>query len=404
MKINRLIIQLIALILCVLGCENKDFSNQKGTFLYDLTFLKKHYKNTFLLSQGDSRIIVTPELQGRVMTSIINANEGESLGWINYDLIASGKIDPQFNPVGGEERFWIGPEGGQFSIYFEPNATFDFKNWKVPNVIDTEEFELIYKTSTEAHFQKETSLFNYSGHRFELKVDRKIRLLDKAKGQAVLGTPIPDGLDMVAFESENSITNMGQTEWNKETGMLSIWILSMLKPSDETTVAIPFKKGNKDSLGIIVTDNYFGKVPPDRLKIDDGVLFFKADGKKRSKIGLSPKRALPFAGSYDSKNNILTIAQYTLEENQFDYVNSIWEIQDEPLAGDAVNSYNDGPLDNGEQLGPFYEIESSSRATNLKTDQKLTHIHRTFHFTGDENALNVLSVKFLNTPLKKIKL
>jgi hypothetical protein len=35
-------------------------------------------------------------------------------GWINRKLIASRKIQPHINVFGGEDRFWIGPEGGQF--------------------------------------------------------------------------------------------------------------------------------------------------------------------------------------------------------------------------------------------------------------------------------------------------
>jgi hypothetical protein len=30
---------------------------------------------------------------------------------MNHDLIASGKFEEHFSPFGGEERFWIGPEG-----------------------------------------------------------------------------------------------------------------------------------------------------------------------------------------------------------------------------------------------------------------------------------------------------
>ena len=114
--------------------------------------------------------------------------------------------------------------------------------------------------------------------------------------------------------------------------MLSIWILSMMNASDQTTVAVPFlKDGDTARLGPVVTDDYFGKVPADRLKIGNGLLLFKADANHRSKIGISPKRALPLLGSFDAVNNVLTIAQFSLHPGVADYVNSLWKIQDNPF-------------------------------------------------------------------------
>jgi hypothetical protein len=86
-----------------------------------------------------------------------------------------------------------------------------------------------------------------------------------------------------------------------------------------------------------------------------------AASKYRSKIGLSPKRARKVLGSYDAVNGVLTIVQYNKPEGAADYVNSMWQIQDQPYQGDVVNSYNDGPTaPGGKPLGPFYELETSS--------------------------------------------
>ena len=246
-------------------------------------------------------------------------------------------------------------------------------------------------------------LLNYSNNTFKLDVERTVSLLDKKAASRELGiASVPEGVNMVGIESRNKITNTGKTAWDKHSGMLSIWILSMLKPTEDTTVIIPFKEGSEQDLGPIVVDDYFGKVPADRLIVTDGVMFFKADGKKRSKIGVSPRRALPMVGSYDAKNQLLTIAQYSLPENNFDYVNSLWKLQEKPFGGDAVNSYNDGPLDDGSQLGPFYEIESSSPAAMLEPGQSLVHIHRTFHFKGTTELLDELLNEILGTDLAAV--
>jgi hypothetical protein len=71
--------------------------------------------------------------------------------------------------------------------------------------------------------------------------------------------------------------------------------------------------------------------------------------------------------------------------------------------GDAVNAYNDGPLANGSQMGPFYEIESVSPAAFLKPGQSLSHQHMVFHLTGDEAALDKVSRQWLGVSLEMIK-
>ena len=404
------ILLLSALMACT-TTEKENHSNQtekeqmeyvKGTFGYDLNFLKQHYDDLVHLHDADAQLIVSPALQGRVMTSTANGKSGKSFGWLNYDLIASGAVEEHFNPTGGEERFWLGPEGGQFSIYFKPGTAFEFDNWYVPEEIDTEPFGLVSKTQKEARFKKAMELTNYSGTDFKLEVDRAVRLLERSSVEALLATSIPEGTKWIGFETENKISNTGDNAWEEESGMLSIWILSMFAPSPKTTVIVPFKAGEEAELGKIVTDDYFGKVPADRLVLKDDVLYFKADGNKRSKIGLSPKRALPITGSYDAENGVLTIAQYSLSEDNDRYVNSLWEMQEEPFSGDAVNSYNDGPLENGDQLGPFYEIESSSPAAALQPGASLTHFHRTFHFTGTPAQLNQLTLSVFNLPIAEI--
>ncbi len=385
-----------------IGNNTAKFMN--GTFGYDLDFLRQYHKDIVVL--GDSagaQVVIAPAYQGRVMTSTAEGNKGLSFGWLNYELIASGKPAEHINAFGGEERFWLGPEGGQFSIYFKKGVEFKFENWFVPKEIDTASFELVSSTKYDATFKKDMHLENYSGNRFDIRVNRSIHLLNRPAIDKSLGIAVPENVQAVAFESDNSITNKGNTRWDKKTGMLSIWILSMLNASAQTTVAVPYKQGDTAMLGKIVTDDYFGKVPADRLKVDNGIILFKADALKRSKIGVSPKRALPFVASYDAINNVLTIAQFTLPGSTTDYVNSLWKLQDDPFDGDAVNAYNDGEID-GKQMGKFYEVESSSPAAALAPGNSIRHIHRTTHLKGHKEDLDKIAMKVLGIGVNAIKL
>ena len=379
--------------------KDAEKSPEKGTYQYDKEFLKK-YHNVTELKNGDAAVLIVADFQGRVMTSTCDGKS--SFGWINYDLISSGKKLKHINAYGGEERFWIGPEGGQFSIYFEKGKDFVFDNWQVPSAIDTEPFTTAGKTDKAATFTKDIHLTNYSGTEFNLDVTRKIEILDKQAVQDILDVKTGN-LAVAAFRSSNTMKNTGDKAWIKKTGLLSIWLLSMLNPSDGAVIVIPVKKGEISELGPLVNDDYFGKISSDRLKIIDNIVYFKGDGKSRGKIGIPPLRATGFMGSYDADNKVLTILKCTLPPDETDYVNSAWKIQKHPYRGDAFNSYNDGPLADGSQLGPFYELETSSPALALEPGNSYTHIQSIFHFKGDENELNNIALKTIGVPLEQIK-
>ncbi len=381
-------------------CNNISDTSEfdKGEYGFDLEFLKKYLKPVELVN-GDSRLIIEPEYQGRVMTSSSSGMKGFSYGWINYNLISSSIIQEHFNPYGGEERIWLGPEGGQFSLFFRGDTSFNLKNWFVPAVLDKEPFEVRDKDENNVTLSKNVKLENLHGTMFNLEIARKITLLSRDKINKFLGKTVDKSVHVVAYQSENRLKNTGNNSWNKESGALSVWMLSMLNPSSDVTVVLPYRSGDK---GKIVSD-YFGKIPENRLKVTDKAVFFLADGKFRSKIGISPQRAVPVLGSYDAKNNILTLIEFTMPENTSEYVNSALEIQKEPFCGDVINSYNDGPSGNGTQLGPFYELEVSSPAAFLKSGEEIIHIQRTYHLEGDEKNLDLIARSLLNVSLSDIR-
>jgi len=392
----------IILFLILMGCNRAGQDVILNTYKADVDFLHDHELQLIELSapDGPAKVLLSVDYQGRVLTSTSSGDQGTSYGWLNYDLISSGEKNKQFNPIGGEERFWLGPEGGQYSLYFHQGDSFTIKNWQVPPVVDTEAFKVAEINSSSATFSRLASLTNYSGSVFDVSIERKISLLNKSNLESELGTEFPEGLKYVGYQSDNKIRNAGSGDWKKESGLLSIWLLGMFTPSDQTIVIIPFKPlaNSKD----LITTSYFGEVPAERLSIEDSVLFFTCDGRYRSKIGVSPIIAKPMSASFDFQRNVLTVTRFEVL-SEAAYVNSKWEIQDAPYKGDAVNSYNDGPLADGTQLGPFYELESSSPALALKAGESGTFRQVTCHFEGDFEKLNDLSKKILGVDLNTIK-
>jgi hypothetical protein len=390
------------------GNKNSDTmknSVSKGKYGYDVAFFAENKIKTIELKDvnSDARVLLVPSYQGRVMTSSAGGNEGSSFGWINYKLIESAKVSNQFNPYGGEERLWLGPEGGPYSIYFKKGIEQVFSNWVVPKELDTKPFEIISQSFDRVSFRKDFALTNASGTKLEIGIERSVKLLSLAEAELALELPIDTSLCFVAYQSENTLINKGQSGFSEKAGALSVWMLAMFNPSSKGVVFVPFKKGDESDLGKIVTDDYFGKVPSDRLIIKDGILFFRTDGKFRSKIGISPQRALPYCGSYDPEKRVLTLLWYSSPDKPSVYVNSKWGDQASPFSGDVVNSYNDGPVADGSIMGPFYEIESSSPAAFLTAGGTITHSQRIFHITGNEDKLSLITEKLFHHSLSEIK-
>lgn len=389
------------------------------TFGGDVRFLAEHTEVIVLGDDAGPQIVVAPAYQGRVMTSSATGSDGTSYGWINDEQVAAG-VDPeaQINVFGGEERFWLGPEGGQYSIFFAPGARFEFAAWQTPPAIDQANYVVVDPDNNRSaprddarrgvDFRHEATFKNYSGTEFVVQIDRRIELLSPDEITQTLGVEAGD-IAAVGYRTTNRLTNRGDNAWTKESGLLSIWLLGMYKHGPQTTAVIPFREGPVDELGPVVNDDYFGKVSSDRLKVADGVIYFKCDGQQRGKIGISPQRALPICGSYDATRGVLTIVKYNgPDQGTTDYVNSMWEIQEHPYQGDVVNAYNDGPPGPGlEPLGPFYELETSSPALALAPDASGVHIQETYHFEGhsdaDRGRLDKLAQELLGVSLQQIE-
>ena len=363
-----------------------------NNFGEDVSFVGLH-SNLIVLTDENSgaSIAVWPAMQGRVLTSSVAGAEGLSYGWINRELIASGKLQEHINAVGGEDRLWLGPEGGQYSIFFAPGVPFDLDHWYTPAPIDTEPFDIIGQSKNSVTFSRVFSLTNFSGTKFEVRIDREVRLLSREKIWSGLGVQSVDGVKAVGYESENKVTNLAAKSWSEETGLLSLWVLGQFQSTPQTTIILPFRAGSQAELGIPVTTDYFGTVPDDRISIRENSVFLKADSAYRCKLGLSLQRAKSILGSYDGQNRVLTIVQYSQPSGAEKYVNSAWKIQDDPYNGDVANCYNDGPARPGKgQIGQFYELESSSPAKALKPHESVEHTHRTLHLAGGEAQLDDL--------------
>lgn len=380
--------------------ENKtDTVMKKGSFGYDLEFLQ-NYDSVIVLknASGQAQVIVSAKYQGKVFTSTAEGLSGKSFGWVNYDAF-NKPVNDHMNAYGGEDRLWLGPEGGKYSVFFSKGKEMVFNNWHTPPGIDSEPWQLINSNNNKVTTAKELKLINYAGTPLNINITREVQILENDSIAAILQIQLKSSINAVGFATVNQLKNTGPNEWTEETGAPCIWMLDMFMPSEKCTIVIPYIESTQ---GKVATTDYFGEIASDRVTYKNGILFFKADGKSRGKLGIPPHRAKEIAGSYDAINKVLTITKFTVDNNK-KYLNQEWNTTKDPYSGDAVNAYNDGPLEDGSQMGPFYEIESVSPPAFLKPGETQMHNHAVFHFTGDEDGLNNIAVKLLGVSLEEIQ-
>lgn len=377
----------------------------------DLAYLRQHVK-VVELAAGKTRVALVPDWQGRVMTSTTDAEKGRSLGWLHRENIAAGilpeaerqGLSKHIHVFGGEERLWFGPEGGPYSLFFPPAVPQEFANWKTPALIDTEPFTIESSTGAAVVFTRAARLSNRAGSNFSFAIRREVGILERADIEKTLGVPPAETVETVAYRTRNRVTNNGDAAWNKESGLISIWMLGMFPPTEGSILVLPLKPGATGAPNTNYTG--FGPIPPDRAIVKGDHLFFKGDGKERGKLGVPPSRAMPFCGCWQSDIGVLTLVHTPLPANPsaLPYVDSQWKEDGDPYAGDVINAYNDGPPEPGAKpLGPFFELETSSPALALAPGTSHEHQQTTLHLTGPKEALDPIARKTLGVGLDEIE-
>ncbi len=374
-------------------------------------FLSEHTRVVELSGERGARVAVCPEWQGRVMTSTCGGDDGPSFGFVNRSFIEAGKLDPRFNNYGAEDRMWLSPEAGRFSLWFAPGEEQTLSNWCTPPALNEGPCEVTSAAGdASCRMSRRMKLRNASAAQFDLAVTREVRLLggedlERLFGRAA-GPMLAGGVRRVAYETVNSIRNCGP-DMNRDDGMVSIWVLGMLNAGPETVVVVPYRPGEEALLGPAVKSDYFGQVPADRLKILPEAILLRADGEYRAKIGTSQRRAKNVLGSIDFASGTLTLVQFTMPDDptRCDYMNNSWGLDAlDPYIGDVANAYNDGPPSPGVKgMGAFYEIESLSPAAALGSGQSLTHCHRTMHFEADRAVLDEIARAVFGVGLERIE-
>ncbi len=358
-----------------------------------------HEDAIILLGEGGTKVVVAPRLQGRILDSQFARQD--SVGWVCYPEIAEGEKHAAFNNFGGQDRFWLGPEAGQFGIYFPPGAKLERASWRVPVDLDRGAFNVEEVTPEKVVFMRMASLSNYSGTSFRVRIDREVGLIPVAQMTRTIGVELPAGVAYVGSYSDNLLTNAGSEQWKKATGLLNVWILGQFVPGPQTVVIAPVQPGDGPAYR---DERYFGKLPPERLKFINETVLFRADAREEGKFGIPQKRTRGIAGSFDFIRNILVVVRFDVPVEPASYANSAWiKNQADPYDGDVFQAYNSDRTSSLDHRYAFYEMESVSPSKELKPGETVHHRHETYCFQGDYDKLQELAKSLLRIDLNLVR-
>ena len=149
------------------------------------------------------------------------------------------------NGYGGENRLWIGPEGGRFYVFFKPGVEQTYDHWFTTAPFDTEPWQTLASDRKTVRMEKEMQVSNYLGSRLHLKVHRKVSLLDAAGIHAALGISAGENVRTVAYATQNSLTNLDGYAWTPQTGTVCIWMLDMFRTAPRAVTIVPFVRGDE---------------------------------------------------------------------------------------------------------------------------------------------------------------
>jgi hypothetical protein len=367
--------------------------------------LLKDTKNDAYLLEGrrkGKQVLVCPSLAGRVMGTTYNGAGGDFGGFVDAKAFREGMKDIWDN-WGGEERYWLCPEGGQFDLMFGGKKNC-FDNYRVQDGFNHSKYQVVDQAQTGDSITMKASfnLVNGIGTRFEVESVRRITALDSCPYAVGTGGTV----DFVGFQSESTITNIGKNPWTRETGCLAHWHLGQFLPGPQVIVVIPFRQGHLSDPPI--REDYFrefcidGRMPPNRYWTKDGYTLFKADGKCRMKIGQNRSRALGWLASYNLQTHEIILMDYDYYTH-LDYAASYWYEQAEPFNGDCISFSAEGPGAPGEPDGRCYELESMSPAMLLAPGESFTFRTRTMHIKGPRRTMAALCRRQLGPELAALE-
>lgn len=381
---------IMGLVLC--SCANQTEQIDYKTLIRKL----QNQTQVIELSPFDTNasVVVTPEYQGKIIVSKTSGDDGKMLGYFNWD--AFKKSDSLNNlELYGEERIGIGSLGGTLTFYSGIALPARDKSWKIPERVTFKPFTVDYQKSDYIVLSKNIVLQNNLGTRIVAQLQRIISVFSKNDIEKNLSVQLSSKTDFVAYNTTHILTNTDTSQWKKHSGLATVWSLSTFPASDDIAVFVPFT-GSIDDL-----NSYYNYIDSSRMYLQDSVLWFNADGKYLSKIGIPHNFNSGFFGSYSKSQGVLRIVNYKQTVDSL-YFNSDFSEQSNFENGEVLAVFNHQGKNSPLGLeNTFYQMESMAPLRELLPGESIAHNHAVYQFTGDETELFKLADKLMGINLAR---
>lgn len=339
---------------------------------------------------GAPRVLVAPALQGRVLTSELAG--GASAAFVDAREIEAGERDAAFLNYGGQDRIWLGPEGGRFGLFFPPGAPIEGAHWRAPAALQRGAFEVVERGPRRVAMRRTVTVENRAGAAFRVRLDREVELADPAG----LGAPPAADVRATGSRATTTMANVGGAAWSEEIGLPFLWVIAQLPASPRAEAIAPYRRGARAELGPIATSDYFGAPPAGRVRAGRGVVRMRADARRVVKFGLNARRATGRAGAFDPERGRLAVVEFDLPPAGARVPSNLWPIDaPAPFGGDVFQCFNGGD-------GRYFELESASHARALAPGDSIAHRHATYFFEGPRAALAAVCRAVLGAPLPRL--
>jgi hypothetical protein len=310
-----------------------------------------------LASNNNASMIVTPSLGGRILGAFI---DDKNLLWVNHDI---GK---DWN-VGGH-RTWYTPEWGPKSIY----ANRDETTWSVPNVMDPGDYKITkHIPHSMIEMKNDFDVITTDKTSYSLSFNRKITL---KKNDLEQNIPFLKNKSLFV-ELEHTLENLGKAAINKEIGL---WSIIQIEPPGK--IVVQLKNANVDNY---FCDNYYERIPKERIRKENNLAIIYVDGAKRYKLGFPPNKVLgkiAYLSKFKEDRYFLVVKSFEIDHDAI-YVDKPYN--SDRANGDVIQIYNHSE---GGKLA-FAELEAHAPAVLLLPGETQTFKIDMFFLTGTKKEI-----------------
>ena len=308
-----------------------------------------------LYDQFGGRIAVSPEWNGRVLTSTGDGLDGDSFGCVNVQAIDADR----YEDFGGEDLWTISPLVHSFGI----------ENIKEHKVI----------------LQRTLQMNDANGVHVEFLLSRSISLLSRQKigdlfGNAVADSLVQEDVSVVGFRTENTVRSQEKAHVaSRQRGMFNA------SPHTFVIVSTPLVDFALDPFP--VETDFLGGSPHGRIRHLPQALLIRADGHGQCQTTVPFSASPPIFGAVELRFGTLTLWMFDLPGDSEE---------------DVIRVYNSGhPHPSELEWSAYYEMNCFSAAQRLQPEDSLTYRQYTLHLNADNVTLGHLVRQLFDVPLEK---